>query len=249
MRVVIIDDEANSRDSIKRILQISCPSVELIGEAESVESGYECIVKNQPDVAILDIKMPDGTGFDLLNKFTTVDFKVIFVTAFEEYAIKAFKFNAIDYVTKPVDSYELKQAIDRTEESLNGASINDAVKLLLESVDKVSHSNLHKKIVLRTLNTIHVIEIGRIVRCESDRNYTVFHIIGEDKILVSRSMKEYDELLEEHGFFRIHNSHLINLNFVRKFFRDELIVSLSDNTSVPVSYRKRDELINALNSL
>ncbi len=249
MRVVIIDDETNSRDSIKRILQFSCPSVELVGEAESVESGYECIIKNQPEVVILDIKMPDGTGFDLLNRFTAVDFKVIFVTAFEEYAIKAFKFNAIDYVTKPVDASELKKAIDRTEESLTGATINDAVKLLLESVDKVNKPNQHKKIVLRTLNTIHVIEIRSIIRCESDRNYTVFHIAGEDKILVSRSMKEYDEILEEHGFFRVHNSHLINLSYVRKFFRDDLIVSLSDHTSVPVSYRKRDELINALNNL
>jgi two-component system LytT family response regulator len=248
MRAIIVDDEANSRDSIKRMLHVSCPTIEIVGEGDGVESGYSSIIKNEPDLVFLDIKMPDGTGFDLLNKFPEINFKIIFVTAYEEYAIKAFKFNAIDYVTKPIDPNELKQAVERASLSKPESSITDTVRLLLESINKVNSSNQHKKIVLRTLNTIHVIEVGRIIRCESDRNYTVFHLTGGEKILVSRSMKEYHELLEENSFFRVHNSHIINLNFVRKFQRDELICLLTDNTSVPVSYRKRDELMTLLNS-
>lgn len=248
IRAVIIDDETHSRDSLKEMLRIYCPDILIVGEADGVQSGLSAVDTYNPELVFLDIKMPDGTGFDFLQKTTSLNFKVIFVTAFEEYAIKAFKFNAVDYITKPLDAGELISAVDKAKQIVNKSDVNESLRLLLESMNK-PHSQQNRKIVLRTLNTVHVIEIDRIIRCESDRNYTAFYLVDEEKILISRSMKEFEEMLEGHGFLRVHNSHLINLNFIRKFLKDELILVLRDNTNIPVAYRKRDELLNAIKSL
>lgn len=246
-RAVIIDDEINSRDSIRQMLLLYCNDITVVGEAEGVNSGIACINDCKPDLVFLDIKMPDGSGFELLKRINKIDFQVIFVTAFEEYAIKAFRFNAIDYITKPIDPEELRQAVEKAAKYGKDSNTDETIKLLLESISRTSQN--HRRIILRTLNTIHVIEIERIIRCESDRNYTVFHIVGEDKLMISRTLKDFDELLEEYGFFRVHNSHMINLNFVRKFQRDELLCILTDGTTIPVAYRKRDELLAAIRNL
>lgn len=248
VRAVIIDDEANSRESIREVLRLYCDDVVVVGEAESIVTGLKAITEFKPDLVFLDIRMPDGTGFDLLQRLGKIDFRIIFVTAYEEYAIKAFKFNAIDYITKPVDPEDLKLAVEKASEYFNKGTVNETIKMLLDAVGKPP-THQHKRVVLRTVNTVHVLEIEKIIRCESDRNYTAFHLVDEEKILISRSMKEFDEMLEGHGFLRVHNSHLINLNFVRKFLKDELICVLQDNTSIPVSYRKRDELLEAIRNL
>lgn len=246
-KVVIIDDEVNARDSLKQLLEIYCPDVTVVGDADSVSSGIECILSNNPDLVFLDIKMPDGTGFDLLNRIKKINFKIIFVTAYEEFAFKAFKFNAIDYLTKPLEPEELVNAVAKGSLHGNDEAVNETIKLLLENIHKPSVP--HKKIVLKTLNTIHVVEIDRIIRCESDRNYTAFHMVDQEQILISRSMREFDEMLEGYGFLRVHNSHLINLNFVSSFKSNELILVLKDNTPIPVAYRKRDELLHAIKGL
>ncbi len=246
-RVVIIDDEVNARDSLKQLLDIYCPDVTVVGDAGSVSSGIECIHTNNPDLVFLDIKMPDGTGFDLLKRIKKINFKVIFVTAYEEFAIKAFKFNAIDYLTKPLEPEELVNAVAKGSAPVNEASVNETIKMLLENIRKPEVP--HRKIVLKTLNTIHVVDIDQIIRCESDRNYTAFHLVDQEQILISRSMREYDEMLEGYGFLRVHNSHLINLNYISSFKRDELICVLKDNTLIPVANRKRDELLSAIKSL
>lgn len=247
IKAVIIDDEYNSRETLRQMLRYCCPNVEIVGEGEGVTSGLAAINELNPDIVFLDIKMTDGTGFDLLNKVGKADFRLVFVTAFEEYAMKAFRCNAIDYITKPVDPNELQRAVEKASKMTDGENTNDAIKRLLDSINKPNQPN--KKIVLKTLNTVHVIEVDNIIRCESDRNYTVFHLADGEKILISRSMKEFDDMLMEFGFLRVHNSHLINLNAVRKFLKDELILVLKDNTSIPVAYRKRDELLHAIKNL
>lgn len=247
IKAVIIDDEYNSRETLRQMLRYCCPNVEIVGEGEGVVSGLAAINELNPDIVFLDIKMTDGTGFDLLNKVGKADFRLVFVTAFEEYAMKAFRCNAIDYITKPVDPNELQRAVEKASKMTDGENTNDAIKRLLDSINKPNQPN--KKIVLKTLNTVHVIEVDNIIRCESDRNYTVFHLADGEKILISRSMKEFDDMLMEFGFLRVHNSHLINLNAVRKFLKDELILVLKDNTSIPVAYRKRDELLHAIKNL
>lgn len=247
IKAVIIDDEYNSRETLRQMLRYCCPNVEIVGEGEGVVSGLAAINELNPDIVFLDIKMTDGTGFDLLNKVGKADFRLVFVTAFEEYAMKAFRCNAIDYITKPVDPNELQRAVEKASKMTDGENTNDAIKRLLDSINKPNQPN--KKIVLKTLNTVHVIEVDNIIRCESDRNYTVFHLADGEKILISRSMKEFDDMLMEFGFLRVHNSHLINLNALRKFLKDELILVLKDNTSIPVAYRKRDELLHAIKNL
>ncbi|MGE5383204.1 MAG: LytR/AlgR family response regulator transcription factor [Omnitrophica WOR_2 bacterium] len=245
-RAVIVDDEYNSRDNVKQLLRLCCSDVEVVGEADGVKAGIECIKSTKPDLVFLDIKMADGSGFDLLLKLGKFDFRLIFVTAFDDYALKAFRFNAIDYLTKPINPEELRQAVQKVTSSANVDPSGEAIKSLLESFGVPTAP---KKIILKTLNTIHVIEVDDIIRCESDRNYTIFHMKDGDDVLISRSMKEYNEMLAEYGFIRIHNSHLINLKYVKRFLRDELICVLKDNSNIPVSYRKRDELFARINNL
>lgn len=248
IRAIIIDDEVNSRDSIAQMLKLYCPEVYVIAHGEGVQSGIEEINLHNPDLVFLDIKMQDGTGFDLLKKLGTIPFKVIFITAYEEYAIKAFKFNALDYLTKPVDPDELRNAIEKAMAALGNETFNERLKYFLDSMSR-GNSNHNRKIVLKTSNTVHVVEIEKIIRCESDRNYTTFHLDDGEKILISKSMKEFEDLLEGYNFFRVHHSHLINLNFITKFLKDDLICVLKDSSNIPVAYRKRDELLKTLRSL
>ncbi len=248
INAVVIDDETNSRDSLIQMVNMYCPEVSIVGQADGVESGIQCINTHHPDLVFLDIKMADGSGFDLLQQLPSIDFKLIFVTAYEEYAIRAFRYNAIDYINKPIDPDELRNAVEKATTYFNGENMNQTIKLLLDSMKNKS-TPLNRKLVLRTINTVHVVEIDRIMHCESDRNYTAFYLVDGEKILISRSMKEFDELLEGHGFLRVHNSHLLNLNYLRKFMRDELICVLKDNSTIPVAYRKRDELLEAIKQL
>lgn len=248
IRAVVIDDEVNSRDSIRQMLELYCTDIIVVGQADGVKTGIECIAQNEPDLVFLDIRMGDGTGFDLLHKIDQITFKVVFVTAYEEYAIKAFKFNALDYITKPIDIDELRLAVEKATSVANDDSLTDRIKLLLQSVSKNS-PQANKKLVLRTSNTIHVVEIDRIIRCESARNYTTFFLDEDETVMIAKSMIEFEEMLEEYGFLRVHHSHLINLNFVRKFMKDDLICVLTDNTNIPISYRRKDDLLRALKLL
>lgn len=248
IRAIIIDDEVNSRDSISQTLKLYCPEVNVVAHGEGVQSGIEAIDLYSPDLVFLDIKMQDGTGFDLLKKIDDIQFKVIFITAYEEYAIKAFKFNALDYLTKPIDPDELKNAIDKVMAALGQDTFGERLKNLLGSMSKGS-ANQKKKIMLRTSDTVHVVDIERIIRCESDRNYTTFHLEDGEKIFIAKSMREFEDLLIGYNFFRVHHSHLINLNYVTKFLKDDLICVLRDDTNIPVAYRKRDELLRIIKSL
>jgi two-component system LytT family response regulator len=208
----------------------------------------KAIKTHNPDLVFLDIKMPDGSGFDLLRQLLPIDFKLIFITAYEEYAIKAFKFNAIDYITKPVDPDELKSAVSKVSKFINSDNLNDHLKQMLNDYIKPMRAE-NKKVILKTAEAIHVIDTDDIVRCESNSNYTMFYINDGDKIIVSKSIKEFVEFLEERNFFRVHHSHLINLNFLKRFKKDELFCVLKDNTEVPVSFRKRNELLKMLKTL
>ncbi|GAP43514.1 two component transcriptional regulator, LytTR family [Lentimicrobium saccharophilum] len=248
IRTVIIDDEARSRETIREMIRLYCSNAEVVAEAEDVRSGISVIRAQKPDLVILDIKMPDGSGFDLLRQIMPVDFRVIFVTAFEEYAIKAFKFNAVDYITKPVDPIELQVAIDRVSKIIETGNINNQLQKMMDGFGKPAPQD-NKKIILKTADTIHVLEFDDILRCESDRNYTVFILENGERIMVSKSIKEYETVLEENNFCRIHQSHIINLAHLRKFKKDELICVLKDNSEIPVAYRKRDDLLKVLRNL
>ena len=244
LSIIIIDDEQKARETIKNIIKLSKTDLEILGEADSVGTGFELISRTNPDLVLLDINLPDGTGFDLLQKFKRIPFKTIFITAYEEYAINAFKFSALDYLLKPFKAGELLQAIDKANENIQGEKTEIKLKAFLANVDKI------KKIVLRTSESMHIVNIQDIVRLESDINYTMFYLGNGDKLLVSKTLKEYEEMLEPSGFFRTHQSHLVNLDHILRYEKTEgghLI--MDDDSLVPVSSRKREPLFRIFENL
>lgn len=245
LRALIIDDEANNREKLHNSVIKYCPDVLVVGEADGVRTGISAIRNHLPDLVFLDIKMNDGTGFDLLNRFDSIDFKVIFVTAFEEFALKAFRMSAVDYLLKPVDPDELVEAVKKA---------GDQIKQNLQSQFDALNNNLQpghpKKIVLKEAESIHLVNVSDIIHAESDSNYTVFHFRGNRKIMVSRQLKDFDEMLTEIGFFRVHKSHLVNLEEIVRFEKaDGGFLVMSDESRVPVSSRKRERLMELFEKL
>lgn len=245
IRTLIIDDEKHNRELITYLLKNHFPNVEVIGEADGVQTGINAIRKHIPDLVLLDIKMEDGDAFDLLERIGTVNFKIIFITAFEEFALKAIKFSALDYLLKPVVLEELKASIEKAEKQL--------VKDLHVQLAELSNNllpNIKKRIILRTAEKLYLIPATEIVRCEADRNYTMFFLENGKKIIVSHPLKDFEEILSEQGFYRLHKSHNVNLSFVESYVKaDGGYVVLSDGTELPVSVRKKNQLIKLFENL
>jgi len=247
LRTIIIDDEILMRQTLEKLVHEHCPHVKLVARAGSVKTGVEAIRHHQPDLVLLDIKLEDGTGFDLLNKLEPVDFKVIFITAYDEFAIKAIKFSALDYLLKPVEPEDLKQAVDKAEK-LVLKELNAQLGVL---ADNMQQGNVAlKKIILKTFDNVHLVRIGDIVYCESDNNYTTFHLIDKSRIMMSNTLKEYEDMLGDYGFFRVHKSYLVNLAHIVRFEKAEGgNVHLANNAVVPVSFRKRELLLEMLDRI
>mgnify|MGYP001815646560 CR=1 FL=1 len=247
LRTLIIDDELPVRNTLSGLLNKTCPQVNLVGEAESVKSGIRAIKEKSPDLILLDIKMNDGTGFDLLNHFANISFKIIFITAYEEYAIKAFEFSAIDYILKPVNPEKLVNAVKKAEQ-LKTSDFRMQLGALRENIENTGSSK--KKIVLKNQESIYLFSTDEIVRCESDGSYTIFESIDQQRILVSKVLKEYDHLLSGSGFLRVHRSHLINLKHIKRFDKqDGGYVIMSNDSQVPVSTSGREKLLELFEEL
>ena len=248
IKTIIIDDETKARETIAELIKRYCKNIRIVAEAHDVKSGIFTIKQHHPDVVLLDIKMPDGTGFDLLRHFDKIDFKIIFITAYEEYAIKAFKFSAFDYLLKPIDVNDLVSTFEKIETSLDKESSYIKLHALLSNIENISKDV--KKIVLKTSDSIHVVNVQDILRCESSSNYTRFYFVDGKKLLVSKTLKEFDEILNQYGFFRAHQSHLVNMNFVKKYEKgDGGFLIMKDGSSVPVSIRKKEQLLGFFEKL
>ncbi len=247
-RVLIIDDEKRTQDLIQKMTQSFNLDLDCVVDGSSVKTGVEAIKKHHPDIVLLDIQMPDGTGFDILNHFPSREFKVIFFTAHEEYAIKAIKHTALDYLLKPVDRRELKGALERAIDE-----IKEHQKDKPETNNNGNGNTLdpHKKrLVLKTLESVYVVELETIIRCEADRNYTTFYLTTGNKIVVSKTLKEYEGLLSNYNFLRIQQSHLINLDFVDRYDKaDGGHVVMKDNSQIPLSPSKRDVFFSILENI
>jgi two-component system LytT family response regulator len=238
---LIIDDEPHIRETLNHLLHKYCPKVKVIAEADSVASGVRAIREKVPELVLLDIKMNDGTGFDLLNHFENIDFKIIFITAYEEYAIRAFGYSAIDYILKPVNPEKLAEAVGRAEQMVQH-SFNTQLNVLNENLKNPDKPD--KTIVLKTQESIYIVDTGDIIHCESDGNYTTFKTMDDEKIVVSKILKEYDDLLSGSGFFRVHRSHLINLRHIKRFEKqDGGCVIMRNGNKIPVSTRGRERLL------
>jgi len=247
LRVLIIDDESNIRNMIAEIIKSHCPNTEIIGQAGSVRDGKEKIESLHPDLVMLDIKMDDGSGFDLLRKMDKIDFKVIFITAYQEFALKAIKFSALDYILKPVDPEELINAVCSTEKMITEDQ-QSQIQYLKDSLNNTDQSE--KKILLKTSENIHLLRVSDIRYCEADGGYTRFFTNQDQEILVSRPLAEYEDLFAEYGFYRVHKSFLANLHKVERFEKEDGgYLVIDGEVKVPVASRKKDQMIQLLEKI
>lgn len=249
IRTLIIDDESNGRDILVALLEKFCPSLDILGTAENADVARELIDSLKPQLVFLDINMPGKTGFELLQQFESIDFEVIFVTAHDNFALKAFKFSAIDYILKPIDLEDLKTAVKKAEEKLAfKGKPNERYNEFLNNIKNIQ--NPFDKLGLATRDGLIFIKISDIIRCESDVNYTWFYLEKGEKILASKTLKDFEEMLDEYNFYRIHKSHLINLAHLKRYIKGEGgSVIMSDNSEVEVSRRNKEGLMKRLQQI
>lgn len=246
IKALIIDDLEQARTTLKKDLSIYAKDVEIIGEAEGVVSGAKLLRTVQPDILFLDIQMQDGSGFDLLDILPEINFKIIFITASDAHAIKAFRYAAIDYLVKPVDPDDLKSALERFREN----HLNEDAKYKLLSDSLKNKERPTKRLALHAQDKINIVNIDEIVRCESHINYTTFFFIDGTRIVVTRTLKEFDDLLSDQGFYRVHQSHLVNMKYIREFIKgDGGYLLMTDQSEVPVSVRKRSVVLEMIGAL
>lgn len=238
LKTVIIDDEPDAVNFIHSIINEYCPALEVIGKAYDAVEGTVVIREKLPDLVLLDVEMPHGSGFDLLAGFPDKTFDVIFITAFNHYAIKAIKFSAVDYILKPININEFLVAIEKVAEKRAYSAVpNRNFETLLENLNSASPI----KLAIPTSDGMEYLNTKEIIRIEADRSYSWFHLTGKRKILVSRNLKEYQDLLNDRNFFRSHNSHLVNLEHVKKYIRtDGGSIEMADGSLVPISRTRRE---------
>jgi len=244
MNVVIIDDEAPVRNAIKALLNEKFPGIIIMASEGTIKNGYEAILKYKPDLLFLDIELPDGTGFDLLEKFRQIPFKIIFVTGHNEYAVDAIKVSALDYILKPVDADDLCHAVEKAREIISNEDQQLKFRALYENIQS---RKVLKKIILHTSEHLQLVSVNDIIHAEADSNYTRFFLSGNRKIMVSRTIKEFEALLSASGLIRVHQSHLVNLEFIDKFYKkDGGYLLLKDGAKIPVSPNMKKQVIQAI---
>ncbi len=248
IKAIIVDDELGARESLSKMIEKNCKQIEIVAKADSMKAAYDTITALNPDLVFLDIEMPNGNAFDLLEKFKQINFNIIFTTAYDHYAIKAIKFSAVDYLLKPIDPEELVTAVERLENKLGQKTeLDKQFKTLLSNVRP---ENKLKKVGIPDGDGLVFINLSDIIRCDSDGNYTYFILTSGKKIIASRTLGEYENLFSDESFFRVHRSHLINLEHVKKYIKGEGgYVIMSDNSQVEVSRRNKNDFLEKLSHL
>lgn len=248
IRAIIIDDEHYGRQSLQRSLEQYCPQVEVVAVCESPEEGIEAIKGRKPDLIFLDVQMPNMSGFDVLEKLSPIDFEVIFVTSYDKYAIKAIKFSALDYLLKPLDVDDLVHAVQRAKERMKNTGSKNRYQSVLNNI----HYKTGKieKLAIPTLEGIDFFKTDDIIYCNAEGSYTTLYLIDRQKKLISKNLKEFEDLLTGSGFCRVHNSFLVNMAHIKKYFKgDGGYVILTDDHHVNISRRRKDAFLNMLNKL
>ncbi|MGW9685012.1 LytR/AlgR family response regulator transcription factor [Flagellimonas sp. 2504JD1-5] len=248
LKVVIVEDEKHSRETLKSLLEEFCKDVQVIAMASSVQEAVKVLSVYSPDVVFLDIELQSGVGFDVLNQIKEPSFEVIFTTAFEKYAVKAIKFSSLDYLLKPIDLDELQQAVEKARTRMDTNVYRQQIDTLMQSLSR--ESNKQEKICLATTAGMEFIAIDDIVLCKADGSYTSFVLKNKTSLLVSKHLKECENLLSDQLFMRVHNSYLINLREVKKYIKsDGGYIIMSNDMHVSLSPRKKDDLIDAMKRL
>jgi two-component system LytT family response regulator len=248
LKLLIADDEENVQETISAIVEKYCRGVSIVACTASVSATVKAIQQYEPEIVLLDIEMKEGTGFDVLKKITDPKFRIIFVTAYQEYAVEAFRFSALDYILKPIDQELLVQAIKKASESIDREKLSLKIDSFMFNMDHISKEM--KKIALKTADNIHLVNLRDIVYCEADRSYTYFYLNDKSRVTVSSPLGQYEDLFNGYGFLRIHSSFLVNINYIKRYEKgDGGKVIIDDKTSLPVSTRKKEQLMQLLSKL
>lgn len=246
IRTIIVDDEAAIVKGLMKMLSHQCPQVKIVGTATSLVGARELIRSKAIDLVFLDVKIGPGNGFQLLKELQPVEFQVIFITAYDQFAVEAFHFSAIDFLLKPIDPDRLKRSVAKAEKVFYAESLQLRLRNLLYNQQ---NSGSNQTIVLKTIEAYHVVRLSDIVQCEAQGNYTLFHLKGQSDILVSQTLKKFDLMLSKFNFFRCHHSHLVNMDAVVRFDkRDGGALVLKNNQEIPVSTRRKEQLFGILSS-
>jgi len=244
IKAIIIDDEGHSIDTLHMLLETYCPEVALIGEYRSAKAALEAIPQRKPDLVFLDIEMPVMNGFQFLEQFKELPFAVIFTTSYDQYAIKAIHFSALDYLLKPIDAEELTKAVQKAAQHLQ-PPLPQQIEILLQKLQQPALT-IHK-IAVPTMEGLQLISVDTIISCKSDSNYTIFFLKNKQKLIASQTLKEVETLLEEHAFLRVHHSYIVNLNEIVKYIKGVGgYLLMSDGSNIDVSRSRKDTLLKKL---
>ncbi|MBL85508.1 MAG: DNA-binding response regulator [Winogradskyella sp.] len=244
IKAIIVDDEQHCINALLKLVEPLSDAIKITDTFNSVDAALQVVHEISPDLVFLDVQINDKTGFDFLKELETIPFEVIFTTAHEKYAVQAFKFSAVDYLLKPIDEDDFTQAISKLNLKIEAKDFSKKVKSLLSNVTK---NDGQKRITIPTSEGLEFLDVADIIRCESDVNYTTIYTNDKRSLVVSKTLKWFETLLQNAGFFRIHNSHLINLSYIKKYTKGKGgYVTLSDNSNIEVSTRKKEGFIKAL---
>ena len=245
MTIAVVDDSPDARFALITLLKKHVPMA-IVHEADNVEKGIQLINKIKPETVFLDVMMPDGSGFDLLSKISNRDFNVVFVSGYDTFAVRAFKFSAIDYLVKPIVEAEFVETLTRLSKSFSRQGMDLMLAALQLNADQTKK---RRQLILRDSEAVYATDVKDIVRCQSSDNYTTFFFQSRPSLMITKPLKEFEELLDDMGFVRTHQSHLINLDYLEKFQRKEGgFAILKDGTEIPVASRKRELLISKLSN-
>lgn len=243
MNALIIDDERHAREGLSALLDLYCPNVQILDTADQVGDGIRLIHESQPDVVFLDIQIGEENGFQLLDRLPHIDFQLIFTTAHSEFAIKAFRYHALDYLLKPIQPKLLMAAVAQAEQSLHTHHLKEQLDVLRDSL----RSGRQEKLVVPTMEGLHVIRLDAIVHIIGSANYSTFHLSDGEKIMTSKHLKHYEALLPSEQFFRTHQSHLVNVHCIKSIRTQEgNMVELEEGSSVPLARRRKEDLLALL---
>jgi len=245
MKALIVDDEASNRENLQQLLLVYAPDVEVCALAEDVDTGLKAIKLHRPELVFLDIQLYEQSGFDLLKQLGEINFEIIFVTAYDQYGIQAVKFAALDYLLKPIDIDELTAAISKARKAIRQKQKNERLGYLLEYLK--DDNQIKPRIALPLFGETRYVNINDVVRCEADNTYTRFTLNGGEQILVSKTLKEYADMLLNYGFLRSHQSHLVNTAFIKSWLREDGgSLLLTDGVKIPVSKLNREKVKDML---
>ena len=243
IRAIIVDDELSSRNTLQNYIGQYCPGVKLVGEAENILEAEKLIQAHEPQLVFLDIEMPFGNAFDLIDKLEEINFETIFVTAYSEYAIQAINLSNCSYLLKPVSIEELIKAVEQAKENLSFHQKFKSAQILLENMG--TEQKQHKKMVLPTLEGFEVVTLKDILRCEANDNLTDLYLLNGGKKTICRTLKHFEETLKQYDFLRTHKSHLINLNYVKSFQKGKTgTIILENEKEIPLSSTRKEQFLN-----